>query len=171
MAASSASLSLRPSSSLSFVSDRPYLLIPSSTSASSCSSSSSSFLFLGTHQSFISLYSCSPSSTKFNSRVSAKRGFGPVITASGDYYATLGVPKSASGKEIKAAYRRLARQVVMNFIFFFFLGFWNFSLWYSIVDCQCKEKMKKTTIRESAKINFETVIERKQVKKKMGIIL
>ncbi|XP_060668609.1 uncharacterized protein LOC107408057 isoform X1 [Ziziphus jujuba] len=111
MAASSASLSLRPSSSLSFVSDRPYLLIPSSTSASSCSSSSSSsFLFLGTHQSFISLYSCSPSSTKFNSRVSAKRGFGPVITASGDYYATLGVPKSASGKEIKAAYRRLARQ-------------------------------------------------------------
>lgn len=33
-----------------------------------------------------------------------------MITASGDYYATLGVPKSATGKEIKTAYRRLARQ-------------------------------------------------------------
>lgn len=125
-ASASASLTLRPSSSLGFASDRPYLLIPSSTSASSSSSSSSSFLFVGTHQSFISLSSCSPtSSSKFNSRVSAKRGFGPVITASGDYYATLGVPKSASGKEIKAAYRRLARQVV-KFIF----CFWNYSLCY-----------------------------------------
>lgn len=33
-----------------------------------------------------------------------------VVCASGDYYATLGVPKSASSKEIKAAYRKLARQ-------------------------------------------------------------
>ncbi|KAG9450632.1 hypothetical protein H6P81_010597 [Aristolochia fimbriata] len=33
-----------------------------------------------------------------------------VVTAAADYYATLGVSKSASGKEIKAAYRRLARQ-------------------------------------------------------------
>ncbi|KAE8669818.1 Molecular chaperone Hsp40/DnaJ family protein isoform 4 [Hibiscus syriacus] len=33
-----------------------------------------------------------------------------VVAASGDYYATLGVPKSTSGKEIKAAYRRLSRQ-------------------------------------------------------------
>ncbi|KAF3450901.1 hypothetical protein FNV43_RR06990 [Rhamnella rubrinervis] len=109
--ASTASLSLRPSSSLSFASDRPHLLFPPSTSASYCSSSSSSFLLFGTHQSFISIYSCSPTlSSKFNGRVSAKRGFGRVITASGDYYATLGVPKSASSKEIKAAYRRLARQ-------------------------------------------------------------
>jgi len=27
-----------------------------------------------------------------------------------DYYATLGVPKTATGKEIKQAYRRLARK-------------------------------------------------------------
>ncbi|HLB75572.1 MAG TPA: DnaJ domain-containing protein, partial [Candidatus Dormibacteraeota bacterium] len=27
-----------------------------------------------------------------------------------DYYATLGVPRTASEKEIKAAYRKLARQ-------------------------------------------------------------
>ncbi|PKA57917.1 Chaperone protein dnaJ 1, mitochondrial [Apostasia shenzhenica] len=33
-----------------------------------------------------------------------------VVAASGDYYSTLGVPRSASSKEIKAAYRRLARQ-------------------------------------------------------------
>ncbi|XP_010906719.1 uncharacterized protein [Elaeis guineensis] len=37
-------------------------------------------------------------------------GFANVITASADYYSTLGVPRSASNKEIKAAYRRLARQ-------------------------------------------------------------
>lgn len=33
-----------------------------------------------------------------------------VMAASGDYYSTLGIPKSASVKEIKAAYRKLARQ-------------------------------------------------------------
>ncbi|KAJ8509854.1 hypothetical protein OPV22_000288 [Ensete ventricosum] len=37
-------------------------------------------------------------------------GFTSFVRASADYYSTLGVPKSASGKEIKAAYRRLARQ-------------------------------------------------------------
>ncbi|XP_073011288.1 uncharacterized protein [Typha latifolia] len=37
-------------------------------------------------------------------------GFSSVISASADYYSTLGVPRSASNKEIKTAYRKLARQ-------------------------------------------------------------
>ncbi|EXB67273.1 Chaperone protein DnaJ [Morus notabilis] len=102
--AAATSLSLLPSSSLSFIPDRPHLLVSPPTS----SLSSSSFSSGATHKSLISLYS---SFSKLNPRLNrAKRGFGPVITASGDYYATLGVPKSASSKEIKAAYRRLARQ-------------------------------------------------------------
>ncbi|OUZ99856.1 Heat shock protein DnaJ [Macleaya cordata] len=40
-----------------------------------------------------------------------RRRFGAtVIRAAADYYSTLGVPKSASSKDIKAAYRKLARQ-------------------------------------------------------------
>lgn len=118
MAAAAASFSLLPSSSLSFVSDRHHLVIsPETTSLSS--SSSSSFLSVGTSKSLISLYSYSPTSS---SRVCAKRGFGSVITASGDYYATLGVSKSASSKEIKAAYRRLARQVLMFIWVFLIFG-------------------------------------------------
>ncbi|KAB1218718.1 Chaperone protein DnaJ [Morella rubra] len=88
------------------------------TPYSSSSSSSFSSFFCGTHKNFISLsFSSSSSSsssfssfyTKLNTRVSAGR-FRTVVTASGDYYATLGVSKSATSKEIKTAYRRLARQ-------------------------------------------------------------
>ncbi|KAK9923098.1 hypothetical protein M0R45_031532 [Rubus argutus] len=91
-----AALALLPSSS-------PHLLFPPS-------SSSSSFVLGGTqlrtHKSFASLNSSSSSSTcpwKFRTK---RR----VYAASGDYYATLGVTKAATSKEIKTAYRRLARQ-------------------------------------------------------------
>lgn len=84
-------------------------------------SSSSSFLAGGTHlrshKNFAALTlsadSCPFGGSKLNSsnaRSSTYRFGRSVVCASGDYYATLGVPKSASGKEIKAAYRKLARQ-------------------------------------------------------------
>ncbi|XP_059643745.1 uncharacterized protein LOC132285570 [Cornus florida] len=94
---------------ISFTPERPQPLFPSSTS-----SVSSSFFAGGTnlwtHKRFISLSSPSSSSSSlFNKKISAKR-FGTVVAASADYYSTLGVSKSANSKEIKAAYRRLARQ-------------------------------------------------------------
>ncbi|CAN6706905.1 unnamed protein product [Malus baccata var. baccata] len=105
-----AALSLLPSSS-------PHILFPPSSSSSSASSSSSLFVSGGTplrtHKSFVSLSSSWPSSSSSSTsswKFSAKRSIGRVFAASGDYYATLGVPKSATSKEIKAAYRRLARQ-------------------------------------------------------------
>lgn len=57
----------------------------------------------------------SPSLPLRSSRLDASRGVRArrcrtAIRAAADYYATLGVPKSASSKEIKAAYRKLARQ-------------------------------------------------------------
>ncbi|XP_065867528.1 uncharacterized protein [Euphorbia lathyris] len=89
----------------------------SSSSSSPCTSLSSSSFFPGgthlwSHQRFSSsssLISSSSTSFKFRTKASSNR-FGPVINASGDYYATLGVPKSATVKDIKAAYRKLARQ-------------------------------------------------------------
>ncbi|KFK42378.1 hypothetical protein AALP_AA2G248400 [Arabis alpina] len=87
------------------------LCFSSSDGPPSLSSSFSSFYDGGTnnlrsHKSFLSVSSSSPNRNR--------RGFSRrsvvVFAASGDYYATLGVPKSANTKEIKAAYRRLARQ-------------------------------------------------------------
>ncbi|KAM7480330.1 hypothetical protein LguiA_028543 [Lonicera macranthoides] len=95
------SLSILPS-----LSDRPQNLFPSISNSSSSSPFFAGGTNLWTHKNFISLsthYSSSPQ------KLSVKR-FRTVVSASADYYSTLGVPKSATSKEIKAAYRRLARQ-------------------------------------------------------------
>ncbi|TXG69385.1 hypothetical protein EZV62_004320 [Acer yangbiense] len=93
----------------------------STNSSTAAGSSASSSLFfnggthLRSHKSFasITLIASFSGASKFNNerRLSTRR-FGPTIVnaVSGDYYGTLGIPKSASNKEIKAAYRKLARQ-------------------------------------------------------------
>ncbi|XP_015933552.1 uncharacterized protein LOC107459799 isoform X1 [Arachis duranensis] len=93
----------------------PSLLPPSSSSSSSSSSCFCGGIPLRSHKSFLSIHSASPfpslaSNSKFFGGGGSGRRFHTVVSASADYYATLGVPKSATGKEIKAAYRRLARQ-------------------------------------------------------------
>ncbi|KAH6771915.1 Molecular chaperone Hsp40/DnaJ family protein [Perilla frutescens var. hirtella] len=50
------------------------------------------------------------SAAQSNKKISARRFGRAVVVAAADYYSTLGVPKSANSKEIKAAYRKLARQ-------------------------------------------------------------
>ncbi|XP_050232713.1 uncharacterized protein LOC126681256 [Mercurialis annua] len=96
-------------------------IIPSCSSSSSATanaaslSSSYSFFTGGTHHLWshkkLSSLALTSSSPKFRTKASnSNNRYGPEISASGDYYATLGIPKSASTKEIKAAYRKLARQ-------------------------------------------------------------
>ena len=108
------SMAITSLSSLSFNPDRPLLLFSSSNGPSS---SSSSFFTGGTHFRTQKSLACVylPSSSLSSKRVSV------VVAASSDYYSTLGVPKSANSKEIKAAYRKLARQV-----FHPFGGIWVF---------------------------------------------
>ncbi|CAN8233366.1 unnamed protein product [Cochlearia groenlandica] len=55
----------------------------------------------------LSFSSCPP---RARPRGSNRRSVVVLAASSGDYYSTLGVPKSANSKDIKAAYRRLARQ-------------------------------------------------------------
>ncbi|KAG6410709.1 hypothetical protein SASPL_128775 [Salvia splendens] len=50
------------------------------------------------------------SAAQSNKRMAARRFARALVVAVADYYSTLGVPKSANSKEIKAAYRKLARQ-------------------------------------------------------------
>ncbi|KAF8011639.1 hypothetical protein BT93_J2043 [Corymbia citriodora subsp. variegata] len=80
---------------------------PSSLSSSSSPSLCAGRIRVGSGGGFSS--SLPLRSSRLPSKARARR-FGTAIRASADYYATLGVPKSASGKEIKAAYRKLARQ-------------------------------------------------------------
>ncbi|PSR96066.1 Chaperone protein like [Actinidia chinensis var. chinensis] len=96
-----ASLSLLPST-LSFTPDRHQPL-------STCSYSySSSFFAGGTHlwpqKNFLYVSSSQSHKEMFGKRLRT------VVMAAADYYSTLGVSRTASVKEIKAAYRRLARQ-------------------------------------------------------------
>lgn len=98
-------------------------LIPSSLFFSadappSLSSSASLSVGLRYHKRFLSVSSSSCWANRNRVRgLSPRRRRSVVVFAaasgssSGDYYATLGVPKSANIKEIKSAYRRLARQV------------------------------------------------------------
>ncbi|XVE91281.1 hypothetical protein DITRI_Ditri20bG0141000 [Diplodiscus trichospermus] len=104
--AATTSLSLLPSS-LSFPTERPSNA--SQTSSSCCSVFFNGGTRLRSHDSFASVSSSSSSTCSWR-LTNGRHRFGTVVAASGDYYATLGVPKSASSKEIKAAYRRLARQ-------------------------------------------------------------
>ncbi|GFZ07950.1 molecular chaperone Hsp40/DnaJ family protein [Actinidia rufa] len=96
-----ASLSLLPST-LSFTPDRHQPL-------STCFYSySSSFFAGGTHlwpqKNFLYVSSSQSHKEMFGKRLRT------VVMAAADYYSTLGVSRTASVKEIKAAYRRLARQ-------------------------------------------------------------
>ncbi|XP_009783196.1 uncharacterized protein LOC107772764 [Nicotiana tabacum] len=105
--ASTASLSLRPSSLSFTTSDRSH--------CPSLPPSSSSIFFSGgtllwTHKKLISVSFSSSSSSQYSKQIAAPRFGRLVVVAAADYYSTLGVPKSASSKDIKAAYRRLARQ-------------------------------------------------------------
>ena len=103
-----AALSLLPPSS------SPNLLFPPPSP-----SPSSSFPLGGARRGFVSL-----TSTRSNNST-AKRRFSTVVAAaSGDYYATLGVSKAATSKEIKTAYRRLARQVRLIRHEFFLTALW-----------------------------------------------
>lgn len=108
--ATAATLSLLPSSFGINTLDRSNSY-PSTTSFPS--SSSSVFFNGGTYLNSRKPYpSVLISSRKRNGRALRFGTF--VVKASADYYATLGVPKSATVKEIKAAYRKLARQVIFE---------------------------------------------------------
>lgn len=100
------------------------LLSPPSTH--SCFYTRINFRSHNSNNNFLSIHSPSPFPSTFsnsNSKVSSRtKRFHTVFAASSDYYSTLGVPKSATAKEIKAAYRRLARQV-SNFHSRFYFNF------------------------------------------------
>lgn len=66
--------------------------------------------------------------TQLNKKMSARRFGRAVVVAAADYYSTLGVPKSANSKEIKAAYRKLARQVSGDEIFLVILFLLDFNV-------------------------------------------
>ncbi|KAL2234594.1 UNVERIFIED_CONTAM: Chaperone protein DnaJ [Sesamum indicum] len=106
MAAAAAATSLCFTSSLSLTPQNQRNLFPPLGSSSSCFSAGGDPVWGNRKFLRVSL----SSATQLNKKMAARRFGRAVVVAAADYYSTLGVPKSASGKEIKAAYRRLARQ-------------------------------------------------------------
>ncbi|KMZ67868.1 Chaperone protein dnaJ [Zostera marina] len=98
-----------PTSSIFMSISRPEL-----SSQSSLSLSSSSSIFLSSSPSVSLSFQCcgnrQRSSVLQNERRGGRRSVQFYVSASGDYYSTLGISKSANSKQIKAAYRSLARQ-------------------------------------------------------------
>ncbi|KAI3936003.1 hypothetical protein MKW92_047915 [Papaver armeniacum] len=109
----SSSVSSTPSSLGFIISEQKPTLFSSSRNSNYCISSSRHKKPL---QSLYSSYNQNNNNNKFffssssYSSTRKRRLGGIVIRAAADYYSTLGVPKSATSKDIKAAYRRLARQ-------------------------------------------------------------
>ncbi|XP_071691941.1 uncharacterized protein [Rutidosis leptorrhynchoides] len=101
------SFTLIHSSSLNFIRDPS--LSPSSSSSYSSFFGGGTLSFTRNTNTYKTCVSISPS-LQFNKKLYGKRGGGLVVYAAADYYSTLGIPKSATSKDIKAAYRKLARQ-------------------------------------------------------------
>ncbi|KAL8056256.1 hypothetical protein ABFX02_04G107500 [Erythranthe guttata] len=97
-----------PSSSSSSLSPQKQstLLFPPLGSSSSCLFTGGSLIWGNKKFLQVSL----SSAAQLDKKMCARRFRRAVVVAAADYYSTLGVPKSANTKEIKAAYRKLARQ-------------------------------------------------------------
>lgn len=98
-------------SSISFAPSQPSsrrLFLSATTSATSDFSATTSLHF--SSPSFLADHSLS---LRYSKKRKSRRRRGLAIHVAADYYSTLGVARSASIKEIKAAYRKLARQVLL----------------------------------------------------------
>ncbi|XP_077237925.1 molecular chaperone Hsp40/DnaJ family protein [Tasmannia lanceolata] len=106
MVLSISSISLFPSNPSSSIAHTSELSFSSLTGAGPSFLNGGSRLW---NASSLSLTSCD-FRMKNTKKKKKNRPFHNVVTAAADYYSTLGISKSASSKDIKAAYRRLARQ-------------------------------------------------------------
>lgn len=94
-------------SSLSLTPQKPNAIFSPLGSSSSCLFTGGSLVWGNNKCLRVSI----SSAAQLDKKMSARRFGRTVVVAAADYYSTLGVPKSADSKEIKAAYRKLARQV------------------------------------------------------------